>query len=403
MEKKKKAIIGLIIIYLVLFLGVGMLILKPGLKELKRANNIKIYTEEEIVKEVAKIEEEGKKKRDEINQKYSVKREEINGEYKTKEEEIKTKYNNLKTEIDKKYEDKIKELNNKKNDLSVKQNKEFFANGFSKEYYKLRDQETEMFNKISELDRNKNEEIRNNDSEKEKEIKELERKKSLELTEVDTKISDETGTVNNKVSEDTRIIKEAEEVKNSYIKEFIKYLVIGIVILLLPVIYIVVVYNELVKSLNLVKEKWSQVDVFLKQRVDLIPNIVSSVKGYVKHEKETFEDISKARTKAMKATTKEDEINANRQLEKDVNKIFLLREAYPELKANENFEVLQNDLRDIEDNISVARQLYNRAVLKYKNKMETFPSNIIAGLFNFKEELFFEIDDNDKENVEVKF
>ena len=154
---------------------------------------------------------------------------------------------------------------------------------------------------------------------------------------------------------------------------------------------------------NLVKEKWSQVDIFLKQRTDLIPNIVESVKGFTGHEKSTLTNITKARNQVIKATTKEEEIEANKNLSNAINKLLFLQEDYPELKANTNFMNLQENLKEIENNISYARQIYNKAVLKYKNKLEMFPSNIIADIFNFKPELFFTIDSDDRENPNINF
>jgi len=175
----------------------------------------------------------------------------------------------------------------------------------------------------------------------------------------------------------------------------------GIVLLLL--IYFVSTYNGLVKLRNMVKDQWSQIDVLLKRRSDLIPNLVETVKGYAKHEKETLDAVITARNKAVSANGIEDEMKANGELTGALNKLFALAESYPDLKANTNFMDLQNNLKDTEDKISYARQFYNDAVLKYKNKLEVFPSNIVAGMFGFKPEPFFEATETERENVKVKF
>ena len=137
--------------------------------------------------------------------------------------------------------------------------------------------------------------------------------------------------------------------------------------------------------------------------IHLIPNIVETVKGYAKHESGTLEAVIAARNKAVSATTTEDEMKANGELSGALNKLFALAESYPDLKANTNFLDLQNNLKETEDKISYARQFYNDAVLKYKNKLEIFPSNIVAGIFSFKPEPFFEAVGEERENPKVKF
>lgn len=180
-------------------------------------------------------------------------------------------------------------------------------------------------------------------------------------------------------------------------------LIVVVVILFLLALFVISNYNTLVKLRNNVKDQWAQIDVLLKRRADLIPNIVETVKGYAKHEKDTLEAVINARNKAVSANTPEAEMKANGELTQALSRLMMLTEAYPELKANENFLNLQNDLKDTEDKISYARQFYNDAVLIYKNKLEMFPSNIIAGMFNFKPEAFFEVDEASKEAPKVKF
>jgi len=182
-------------------------------------------------------------------------------------------------------------------------------------------------------------------------------------------------------------------------------MVLGIIlgIIVLVALFFGSTYNGLVKLRNMVKDQWSQIDVLLKRRADLIPNLVETVKGYTKHESETLEAVISARNRAVSAQGAEAEMKANGELTGALNKLFALAESYPDLKANTSFMDLQNNLKDTEDKISYARQFYNDAVLKYKNKLEVFPSNIIAGMFGFKPEPFFEANETERENVKVSF
>lgn len=183
------------------------------------------------------------------------------------------------------------------------------------------------------------------------------------------------------------------------------YIILGIIILVIVLIigWIIKTYNKLVQLRNKVKDQWSQVDVQLKKRFDLIPNLVETVKGYAKHEKETLNSVIEARNSALSAKTPTDEMDANNQLSGALNKLFALSEAYPELKADGNFKDLQENLKDVEDKISYARQFYNDTVLKYKNAIETFPTILIAGMLGFKQEQFFEAIEDEKQNVKVQF
>ena len=180
-------------------------------------------------------------------------------------------------------------------------------------------------------------------------------------------------------------------------------LIVAIVIIVLLAIFVAGNYNSLVSLRNKDKDQWSQIDVNLKRRNDLIPTIVETVKGYAKHEKSTLEDVIKARNTFVSAKTPEEEMKAAGEITQAVSKLFALSEAYPELKADQNFMNLQNELKETEDKISYARQFYNDTVMTYNNKVQMFPSNIIAGMFNFKPELFFEADESERKNVEVKF
>lgn len=178
-------------------------------------------------------------------------------------------------------------------------------------------------------------------------------------------------------------------------------IILGVIVVLGS--FIATNYNSLVKLRNKVKDQWSQIDVLLKRRADLIPNLVETVKGYASHESETLEAVVAARNKVVGAKSTEDEIKANGELTQALGRLMAVVESYPDLKANANFMNLQNELSETEDKIQYARQFYNDAVLVYKNKIEMFPSNIIAGMFNFKPEAFFEIDEKDRQTPKVKF
>ena len=179
------------------------------------------------------------------------------------------------------------------------------------------------------------------------------------------------------------------------------YVILGIILLL--IIYVVGVYNSLIKLRNKVDDQSSQVDIELKKRFDLVPNLVETVKGYAKHEKETLEEVIKARNSFTSAGNMNEELAANDNLSNALTKLFALSEAYPDLKANTNFINLQNSLNEIEENIAYKRSFYNETVRMYNDKIMTVPSNIVANIFNFKEKEYFQINEKEKENVKVSF
>lgn len=194
------------------------------------------------------------------------------------------------------------------------------------------------------------------------------------------------------------------KIEGGFVMNGIMIGVIAIVVLIVLIaLWVMGVYNSLVRLRNRVKDQWAQVDVVLKRRADLIPNLVETVKGYAGHERETLDAVINARNKAVSATTPSDEMAANGELSGALSRLFALTENYPDLKANTNFMELQASLQDTEDKITFARQFYNDTVLAYKNKLEMFPSNIIAGMFGFKQEAFFEASEADKEVPQVKF
>mgnify|MGYP001566028755 FL=1 len=182
-----------------------------------------------------------------------------------------------------------------------------------------------------------------------------------------------------------------------------KYILIVSGVLVLWVIFI---YNSFVSLVNRTKEAWADIEVQLKRRYDLIPNLVNTVKGYATHESGAFEDVTKARSMAMGASGPTPEhAQAENMLTGALKSIFAIAEAYPDLKANQNFLALQNELSDTENKIQAARRFYNGNVRDLNIKIESFPSNVLAKLFNFSKKEFFDLGDNDaaQNPVEVKF
>lgn len=175
------------------------------------------------------------------------------------------------------------------------------------------------------------------------------------------------------------------------------WIILGIVVIL--IFMVIGMYNALIRLRNQVKNAWAQIDVQLKRRHDLIPNLIETVKGYMVHERQTLESITNARSNAMSAGTIADKIKAEGELSNLMGRLQVAVEAYPDLKANQNFLALQEELTSTENKISYSRQAYNDQVLFYNNKKQTFPTNIIAGMFNFKDEVFFEIQDQAEKAV----
>ena len=176
-------------------------------------------------------------------------------------------------------------------------------------------------------------------------------------------------------------------------------LIILLIIIVLIVVFIVSMYNSLIGLRNQVKNAWSQIDVQLKRRHDLIPNLIETVKGYMNHERATLENITNARSKAVSAQGVAEKAKAEAQLTDAMGKFNLVVENYPDLKANQNFLALQEELTSTENKISFSRQNYNDQVLFYNNKIQMFPSNIMANMFNFKEEVFFQVEEKSEREV----
>jgi LemA protein len=179
------------------------------------------------------------------------------------------------------------------------------------------------------------------------------------------------------------------------------WIVLGVVVLL--VLYVIAAYNGLVRLRNRIDNAWSQIDVQLRRRYDLIPNLVESVKGYAAHERETFDSVTKARTEAIGAQGVAQQAEAENQITTALKSLFAVAEAYPELKANQNFLALQEELTATEGRIAYARQFYNDEVLKLNTRIQSFPTNLLAGAFGFTAREYFEADDTSRGPVTVQF
>jgi LemA protein len=179
-------------------------------------------------------------------------------------------------------------------------------------------------------------------------------------------------------------------------------IVVGVLVLLL-ILVVILMYNGLVRARNRIDNAWSQIDVQLKRRYDLIPNLVETVKGYAAHEKSTFESVTQARANAINAQGPEQQAQAENVLSGALKSLFAVAEAYPDLKANQNFLNLQEELTSTEDRIAYARQFYNDSVLSFNNRIQTFPRSVIAGTFNFEKREYFEGDPEATGPVKVEF
>ncbi|HIW21544.1 MAG TPA: LemA family protein [Candidatus Dorea intestinavium] len=180
-------------------------------------------------------------------------------------------------------------------------------------------------------------------------------------------------------------------------------IIIVLAVVVLIILFFVSTYNGLVKARNKVKVNWSQIDVVLKRRTDLIPNLVETVKGYAAHEKGTLEATISARNRYLSASTPQDQMKASGELNQALNRIMMLGESYPQLKADTSFLNLQKSLQETEDKIQYARQFYNDSVYTYNNKRETFPSSIVAGMFHFEGFEMFQVSESEKEVPKVEF
>ena len=182
----------------------------------------------------------------------------------------------------------------------------------------------------------------------------------------------------------------------------ILYVIIALIVI--AIFWVIGMYNGLIRLKNQTQEAWSDIDVQLKRRYDLIPNLVNTVKGYAEHERELFEKVTEARSRAMQAQGPEEKGKAENMLAGTLKSLFAVAENYPNLKANENFVELQREITDTEDKIQAARRFYNGNVRDLNIAIESFPSNIIANMFSYKKKELFELDDvEERKNIEVKF
>ncbi len=179
--------------------------------------------------------------------------------------------------------------------------------------------------------------------------------------------------------------------------------IVVIALVVLFVLALIVIYNGLVRQRNRIDNAWSQIDVQLKRRYDLIPNLVETVKGYAAHERQVFENVTQARANAINAQGPAQQAEAENVLSGALKSLFAVAEAYPDLKANQNFLSLQEELTSTEDRVAYARQFYNDSVLSYNNRLQTFPRNVIAGMFNFEKREYFEGEPEATGPVRVQF
>lgn len=179
-------------------------------------------------------------------------------------------------------------------------------------------------------------------------------------------------------------------------------IITGIIVAVIA-LFIIFLYNSLISLRNQVKNSWAQIDVQLKRRNDLIPNLIESVKGYMKHEKTVLENVTKARSAILSAETVEEKGKASNMLSKTLKSLFAVSENYPQLKANENFLQLQEELTGTENKIAYSRQHYNDMVMVFNTKIEVFPNNIFANMLNFSKETLFQAAEEEKKNVKVQF
>lgn len=178
--------------------------------------------------------------------------------------------------------------------------------------------------------------------------------------------------------------------------------IVVIVVVALIIVYFIAVYNSLVRFRNYVKESWAQIDTLLKRRYDLIPNLIETVKGYMNYEEKVLTEIVKARS-GLVSGDKSEAMDANNTITQGLKTLFAVSEAYPDLKANKNFLALQEELVGTENKIAYARKHYNEVVREYNIKIQAFPSNVVAGIFGFRQDVYFEVREEEKEVPKVKF
>ena len=190
---------------------------------------------------------------------------------------------------------------------------------------------------------------------------------------------------------------------NQGVKTMLDWWIIVLIVVGVIACFVILLYNSLIRLRNQVRNSFAQIDVQLKRRNDLIPNLVEAVKGYMKHEKSVLENVTKARSAILQAKTVTEKSKASNQLTQTLKSLFAVAEGYPQLKANENFLQLQEEITGTENKIAYSRQHYNDIVMFFNTKMQTFPNNAFAKMLNFKKEALFEAAEAERKNVKVKF
>lgn len=400
MKDKYKGIILSVLDVIIVFELTLLFLVIPSVKRINKLRDVKELTYEEKSALISEVNNKYSDKVTEVNDRYSKEETKINEKYDPDIKSVNEKYDKLIRDAKTKYETEEKDLLDKISDKKVEVNKEFMRNGFSKKYYTLYDEQkaleskqsnlkSELDKEVSTLETNKKSELTPYVINKNSLIKQNDINKANELDMLETNKNKEINDINKKVDNTLGITLEVLKI------------VLAIVITLIPIFYIIKIYNKLTKLHNEVEESWSHILVDLKRRSDLIPNIVSVVKGYSNHEKNTLKSVVSARNKVVNSDTKEDSILNNEILDKNIKKIFILNEKYPELKSDKSFNKLIMELKTIEDDISISRKEYNDKVLKYTNTLEIFPSNLVAKAFSFEKESYFKTSEEENDNISV--
>lgn len=392
---KKNIVFIVIILYILIGCGLFCFLIIPGIKDINKYNNFYEYSSSEKMDLINNIKQKYDGLIKEENEIYNNSLDEINLKYDNLVNDKKKDFENKEKEIQKKYDDLEKDINSQKNKISVLQNNEFFAHGLSEKYYDLQNQWININKELSSLSLKENAEINENNDNKLKSINKLNDDRNGEIS---LKYKDNSSKIelfNLEMDKEIKDIENINEKKNCFLRNGLFKIIGGFILILIPIIYVIIVFNKLTHLSNKVEESWSQIDVYLKKRADLIPNIVKVVKECSVYENNTFSNISSIRSKVVNSKDKNEEIKASKEFDNKVKEILILNENYPELNSNKNFMDLQNDLRCIEDSIARERYIYNNNVLKYKNKLEKFPSNLVGYLFKFKDEMFFGTDEKE--------
>ncbi len=359
--KKIGSIIVLVFINVAVVFASGYFVIKPGVEKVLEASKIQILTEDEIAQ-----------KKEEAREKSAEKKQEINDKYDKLIQEEKDRVAKEKAAIKEKYDKQIEELENSRT-------KQMGEDGWFEE-------STSINHKIGDLKHQSGVEQMNVAS-RESDL-ESEKRKEISAIEMDDFFARPVS--NNKLE------------KGKSLAFGIAIILVGAMIIILDIAYFVSKYNKLAKLRNHVNSCWAQIEVMLKKRYDLIPNLVNTVKGYSSYEKDTLEEIVSIRGKAMKDQNLKEQMDHEKQMSQKINQLFLLNENYPKLMADKNYLALMNELRMVETDLANRRDIYNSSATLYKNARETVPTNLIANVFAFEDLPFYTIEDNERQNVKVE-